>query len=164
MNITIFVCVVSSVSGLLGVIIGAWIMYAAAARTARIEESKHYRELGLKIALTKFESCVKSAQAITDLTGQPSEVPHFEIFVIEGIKLMEIVQSEPNISADEMGRRIKQLSYGDCPIRAEYQRRRNGATNKTTESFHQGYYYFNKGEKRCLKRCTTTATALAVFG
>ena len=94
---------------LAGTGLGALIMYAAAARTARIEERKHFRELGLKIALTKFESCVKSAQAITDLTGQPSEVPHFEIFVIEGIKLMEIVQSEPNIGADEIGRRIKRL-------------------------------------------------------
>ena len=91
-----------------GTSLGAWVSYAVAARNARIEERKHFRELGLKMALTKFEKNMELAQQLADATGRFQEVRPFEAFVIEGIKFMDIVAT-PNLSADEMARRMSDL-------------------------------------------------------
>jgi|ERR1035441_6768350 hypothetical protein len=108
MNITIVVCILSSSFTLLGVIIGAWIMSAVAARTARIEERKHFRELGLKVALTKFEGCSKLAQQLANASGKFQDMPPFEAFVIDGVKFMDIVAT-PGLSARETARRMAEL-------------------------------------------------------
>jgi hypothetical protein len=93
---------------LAGTAVGGWISYAVAARTARIEERKHFRELGLKVALTKFEECSKFAQQLADATGKFQEIPPFEAFVIDGVKFMDIV-STPGLSAQETARRMAEL-------------------------------------------------------
>jgi hypothetical protein len=89
---------------LAGTGLGALIMFAAADRTARIEERKHFRELGLKVAMTKFEGCSKLA----DATGKLQDIPPFEAFVLEGIKFMDIV-STPGLSAVETAKRLTEL-------------------------------------------------------
>jgi hypothetical protein len=94
---------------LAGAALGSWVTFAVAAKTARIEERKHFRELGLKVALTKFEGCMKLAQQLANETGKFQPVPPFEAFVINGVKLMEIV-STPGLSADEIARRMAKIS------------------------------------------------------
>ena len=91
-----------------GTTLGAWVSYAVAARTARIEERKHFRELGLKVTLTKFEGCSKLAQQLADATGKFQEIPPFEAFVIDGVKFMDIVAT-PGLSAHETARRMSEL-------------------------------------------------------
>lgn len=91
-----------------GTALGAWVSYAVAARTARIEERKHFRELGLKVALTKFEGCSKLAQQLANVTGKLQEIPPFEAFVIDGVKFMDIV-STPGLNAHETARRMAEL-------------------------------------------------------
>lgn len=108
MNETVLVCILSGSFGFLGVVIGVWSSYAVAARTARIEERKHFRELGLKVALTKFEGCAKLAQQVADATGRFQEMPPFEAFVIDGVKFMDIV-STPGLSAHETARQMAEL-------------------------------------------------------
>ena len=93
---------------LAGAALGSWVTFAIAAKTARIEERKHFRELGLKVALTKFEGCTKLAQQLANESGKFQPVPPFEAFVVNGVKLMEIV-STPDLSADEIARRIAKI-------------------------------------------------------
>jgi hypothetical protein len=93
---------------LAGTALGAWVSYAVAARNARIEERKHFRELGLKVALTKFEGCAKLAQQLANTTGKFQEIPPFEAFVIDGVKFMDIVAT-PGLSAHETARRMAEL-------------------------------------------------------
>jgi hypothetical protein len=108
MNDIILAGIVSGGFGLLGVVIGIWSTSAVAARNARIEERKHFRELGLKMALTKFEKNMELAQQLANATGKFQEVRPFEAFVIEGFKFMDIV-STPNLSASQMARRMADL-------------------------------------------------------
>jgi hypothetical protein len=127
MNETILVCVLSGSFGLLGVVIGIWSTSAVAARTARIEERKHFRELGLKVALTKFEGCSKLAQQLANSTGRFQEIPPFEAFVIEGIKFMDIV-STPGLSANETARRMSELrEFSKTIVHAAKQKQQNDA-------------------------------------
>jgi len=85
-----------------------WSTSAAATRTARIEERKHFLELGLKVALINFEKVLASAQQLANITGRTLEHPHFEVFVIKGIKFMDIVAT-PNISATEIAGQMNRL-------------------------------------------------------
>jgi hypothetical protein len=93
---------------LAGAIVGVCGALAVAARAARAEERKHFRELGLKVALTNFEACMKMAQSATDRFNQPLHVPPLKTFIIQGIRLMEIV-SDTSLSADEMAQRVAKM-------------------------------------------------------
>lgn len=93
---------------LAGTALGICATFAVAARTARIEERKHFRELGFKMALAKFEKNMEMAQQLADATGKFQEAPPFEAFVIEGIKFMDIVAT-PGLSATETARRMAHL-------------------------------------------------------
>jgi hypothetical protein len=99
----------AATAGLLGTALGALASGATAVFithiTKRSEERRHFRELGLKVALTNFEYCMKLAQSAADRYKQMIPVPPLKAFVIQGIKLMEIVSDE-TLSADEMARRI----------------------------------------------------------
>jgi hypothetical protein len=90
---------------ILGTGLGAWITYASAAKAARIEEQKHVRELGLKVALVNFENCMKLAQSAASAYHETFTVPPLKGFIVQGIKLMEII-SDPTLDAQEMARRI----------------------------------------------------------
>jgi hypothetical protein len=79
-------------------------------RAARFEERKHFRELGLKVAILKYERNAALAQQVANLKGPGAvvETPPLEVFVIKGIKFMEIVAT-PNLSADAAIRRLTEL-------------------------------------------------------
>ncbi len=70
-----------------------------------MKERQQFRELGLKVALTNFEYCMKLAQSAADRFNQPFHIPPLKAFIIQGIKLMEVV-SDPHLSADDMARKI----------------------------------------------------------
>jgi hypothetical protein len=108
--VLVLVAIVGGASGIIGVIIGGKISSAAADRTARIEERKHFRELGLKIAIINHERNAALAQQVANLKGLGAIVnaPPLEVFVIKGIRFMEIVATS-NISADETARRLADL-------------------------------------------------------
>src|ERR1017187_8382575 len=100
MSEVVLVAAITAASTLFGAAIGVWGTLAATDRTARLEERKHFRELGLKVALTKIEGCSKLAQQLADATGKFQEIPPFEAFVIESTKFMDIV-STPGLRAHE---------------------------------------------------------------
>ena len=81
---------------------------AATARTTRLEERKHFRELGLKVAILNYERNAALAQQLANLKGGFVDTPPLEVFVIKGMKFMDIVAT-PNISATEAGRRLADL-------------------------------------------------------
>lgn len=108
MSDTIILCIITAASSLLGITIGVLSTAYAAARRDRIEERKHFRELGLKVAVTKYEGCARLAQQLADATGKAQATPNFESFVVEGVKFMDIL-STPGLSAQEMARRMAEL-------------------------------------------------------
>lgn len=107
MTEAVLTSIVSAASGLVGAAIGLCGALAISRRAARLDERKHFRELGLKIGLTNFEHCTQLAQAAANRYQRFFEVPPLKVFVIQGIKLMEIV-SDDTLSADEMARRISE--------------------------------------------------------
>jgi hypothetical protein len=116
MNNEIIAAIIGGAFGLLCAVIGVCGTLFVTARTTRIEDQRHFRELrmkerqqfrelGLKVALTNFEYCMKLAQSAADRFNQPFHIPPLKAFIIQGIKLMEVV-SDPRLSADEMARKI----------------------------------------------------------
>jgi uncharacterized membrane protein YccC len=119
MSDVVLVGMVTAFAGIIGAVIGVCGTFIITSRTARFEEQRHireiasrerqhFRELGLKVALAKFEGCAKLAQQLANATGKFQEVPPFEAFVIDGVKFMEIVAT-PDLSADETARRMSEL-------------------------------------------------------
>ena len=108
MTEVVLVAAIAAGSTLVGTALGVWGTFAVTNRTARLEERKHFRELGLQIAITKFEGCSKLAQQLADATGKFQEIPPFEAFVIESTKFMDIVAT-PGLSAHETARRLALL-------------------------------------------------------
>jgi hypothetical protein len=116
MNDVILTAVIGGAFGLVCAVIGVCGTLYVTASTTRIEERRHirelglkerqhYRELGLKVALVNFEHCSALAQSAADKYHEVFRVPPLKGFIIQGIKLMEII-SDPNLSADEMARKI----------------------------------------------------------
>lgn len=74
-------------------------------REITLKERQHFRELGLKIALTNFEHSMALAQSAADRFHEVFHVPPLKGFIIQGVKLVEII-CQSDISAEEMARRI----------------------------------------------------------
>jgi hypothetical protein len=113
--------------GVGGIIIGVIGSLFISARTARIEEQRHlreldfrdkqqrqelelrdrqqFRELGIRVGLANFEQCMALAKSAANRFHEPFRVPPLTGFIIQGIKQMEIV-SDPHLSAEEMARKI----------------------------------------------------------
>jgi hypothetical protein len=120
MNPNVVTAIIAGAFGLIGAIVGVCGALFIAARTARIDEQRHlrelgmkdrqhFRELGLQVAHTKFKKEQEMAQKIADLTGEIRSTPPFSVFVVDGIKMMEIV-SDSRLSADEVGVRLAALN------------------------------------------------------
>lgn len=108
MNDIILAAIVGGLFGLLGAVVGVFGALAVSNRTAKLEEKKHFRELGLKVALTKFEKNGQLAQQLANATGKFQEIPPLEAFVIDGFKFMDIVASS-NMDAHTTARRMAEL-------------------------------------------------------
>jgi hypothetical protein len=96
-----------AVYGLIGSLIGGGLVLFGQWLNRRQEDRRHLRELGLKMGLARHENCVRAAQQIADDTKQVVPIPPFEVCVVDGVRLMEIV-STPGLSAVEMAKRIAQ--------------------------------------------------------
>lgn len=101
-----------SVIGAAGVSIGAIIGAASSLIVTYInrssEERRHFRELGVQIAIEKFKQSLDLAQTTANATGRPISLPGFDAFLIHSIRLMEIV-AEPGLSANETASKINKL-------------------------------------------------------
>jgi hypothetical protein len=129
MNTELIAAIVGGAFGLICAVIGVCGTLIVTARTARIEERRHFRELGLKVALTNFEHCMALAQSAADKYNETFQVPPLKAFVIQGIKLMEII-SESNISAQEMAKRIADSEdFTQTIIRAAQKKAENANPN-----------------------------------
>ena len=86
-------------------------------RIARIEERKHFRELGIKIALVLYNECKEAAQKNANASGITRTMPPFTLFLINGIRTMEIV-GDTRLTAEEVGRRTSEFFafYKDVAI------------------------------------------------
>jgi hypothetical protein len=78
-------------------------------RNARLEERKHFRELGLKIAFYMSQREDEMAQKLADLTKQPRITPPVSVFVVYGLKMMEIA-SDTSLPSHEVGIQLAQLN------------------------------------------------------
>ena len=92
-------------------------------RNARAEERKHFRELGLQVAFAKFKKEGEIAQKMADLTGQIRVIPPISVFVVDGIKMMEVA-SDKGLSADEVGVKLSELNdFTEAVIRTMIEER-----------------------------------------
>jgi hypothetical protein len=105
--VTGLVSIVASVFGLIGVVIGGRISAAAAERAAKAAERQHFRELGMQFAMVNYEGCVKMAERAADAHNKTYVIPPLKAFVIQGIKIMEIV-GDPTLSNQAMIRKISE--------------------------------------------------------
>ncbi len=76
---------------------------------ARAEAKRQTRDLGIKIALAHLEHRMKEGQALAEATESEIEVKPISIFVVEGIKMAEII-SNPRLSGDEIGQALAKLT------------------------------------------------------
>ena len=78
-------------------------------RTAKIEERKHFRELGLQLAfhLAKQEEIM--AQKLADATGEIRFTPPISAWVAHSLKMMEIV-SDTSLESTDIGKRLSELN------------------------------------------------------
>ena len=102
--------VVTGLFTLAGTLLGAIGTYAVTVRTARMENQRHLRELGLKLALTNFDFFTKQAQAEANMTRQSIPVLPLSLFAAEGIKLAEILTNQ-RLTPDEIGKAIADLKF-----------------------------------------------------
>ena len=100
--------IITGIFALSGVAIGSLATFFISSRTAKLEDRRHIRELGLQLATTNLEHRMREAQAIADKTGRILEIPSLTIFVVEGIKMAEII-CDPRLNAYEMGQRLAGL-------------------------------------------------------
>jgi hypothetical protein len=91
-----------------GVAIGSISTWFISVRNAKLESQRHIRELGLQLALTHFEHRWKEAEAIAEATKTDMRVQPFSMFVIEGMKMAEIV-SDTKLTPYEIGQRLAGL-------------------------------------------------------
>ncbi len=101
--------IITGIFTLGGVAIGSLATFLISFRTTKLENQKHIRELGLQLATTHFEYRMKEVQAIAEATGTNMEVQSLSIFVVEGIKMAEII-CDPKLNAWEMGKRLAGLT------------------------------------------------------
>lgn len=108
MNDIIIAAIIGTGGALLGGIMGIYGTLIITDRTTRLEERKHFRELGLKVAIINHDKNAAMAQQLANQTGRTVETPPLEVFVIKGMKFMDIVAT-PNINAAETARRLTLL-------------------------------------------------------
>jgi|GEM_PF-2779470 len=92
----------------MGAIIGAAASLLVTWITRRSEEQRHYREMGLQIALAKFKQHQELAQNLANRSGRVAEIPPFNQFLLHSIRLMEIV-SDQRLNADQIASRLSTL-------------------------------------------------------
>ena len=105
-------CDTSIITGIFtlgGVAIGSISTWFISVRNAKLESQRHIRELGLQLALTHFEHRWKETQAIAEATGTDMEVQSLAIFVVEGMKMAEII-SDARLTPQEIGQRLAGLT------------------------------------------------------
>ena len=90
MNDIILAAIIGTGGALLGSVIGIYGTLIITDRTTRLEERKHFRELGLKVAIINYERNAALAQQVANAKGLGAvvEIPPFEVFVIKGIKFI----------------------------------------------------------------------------
>ena len=117
-EITMLVAVVGLIGAVFGAIVGAASSLLTAFLTRSTEERKHYRELGVKVAMAKFEQHQVLAQKVADATGQAVPIPPFDAFLLHAVRLMEIV-SNRNLNSDQIASRMKHLTDFTNEVRAK---------------------------------------------
>jgi hypothetical protein len=80
--------IVGSIITLIGTLSSTWI-------TTRSEERRQIRELGLRVALAKFDQQLISARSLARVRGDALiETPPFEQFLTYGIRLVDAVSTK----------------------------------------------------------------------
>jgi hypothetical protein len=92
---------IGSVMGALFSLLGIWL-------TNRSQERRHHWELGVQVALAKYKKFDEYAQWAANEFGREFRVPPFNVFLIDGIRIMEIV-SNKRLNADQIAHRISEL-------------------------------------------------------
>ena len=98
---TAITIVAAAIGGGIASIVGAVSQWL----TRRAEARRHYRELGVEIARLKFEQCQALAQQTANATGKFIPMPPFDAFLMQSIKLMEIV-SDSSLTAEQVEKRV----------------------------------------------------------
>jgi hypothetical protein len=102
----------AAVAGLIGACVGAVAglggSIAAAIISRRSEERRHYRELGIQVALAKFNQQAALLNQLANATGKVEFMPPFETFLVYGIRLMEIV-ADLHLSPEEIKSKVDAL-------------------------------------------------------
>jgi gas vesicle protein len=78
-------------------------------RTAKTEERKHFREIGLQVAFHMAKQEEIMAQKLADLTGEIKVTPPMSAWVVHSLKMMEIV-SDTSLTSTEVGKRLSELN------------------------------------------------------
>ncbi len=101
--------IITGIFTLGGVAIGSVSTWFISVRSSKLESQRHIRELGLQLALTHFEHRWKEAQAIAESMNTDMEVQSLAIFVVEGMKMAEII-SDARLTPQEIGQRLAGLT------------------------------------------------------
>jgi len=97
--------VCTAIGGIIGALLSLFGLWLA----NRSQNRRHTAELGIRIALAKFEYDRQLAQQLANMTHKMQETPPFNAFLIDGIRLMDIV-SNRRLSPEQMAERIGSLA------------------------------------------------------
>jgi len=105
MNVNITVILGACVGAVVGAVIGfaGTILSTLIARKA--EERRHFRELGVQVALAKFGHVRDTMQEVAKASRRIVEMPSLDAFLVQGIKLMDAV-SDSRLSAEQIAGKI----------------------------------------------------------
>ena len=105
MNVNITVVLGACVGAVVGAAIGFAGTILSTLISRKAEERRHFRELGVQVALAKFDDVRDTMQNLTNATGRTTEMPSLDAFLVQGIKLMDAL-SDSRLTAKQIARRI----------------------------------------------------------
>jgi hypothetical protein len=76
--------------------------------TKRAEEKRHYRALAIQAALAHWQFNGDVAKLLLEKRGQFPEIPHFDVLLLQKLKLMEIVTNE-RLDTETIASKIREL-------------------------------------------------------
>jgi hypothetical protein len=101
--------VLTIISTLAGTFIGSLFTYLATRTAVKSSERKQYKEIAIKAAIENWKERIENAKIIADRSGKEVYLPHFDVFLIHTIKLIELTINK-KFNADNISKILEEVN------------------------------------------------------